>query len=332
MRAPLYLRYLIPLLTLVLSLIWFNDHLHLLPTRGRVTSYIQDLASSGNGKNGTQQPAESSALTGTIPPSSPIRTTTATPAGQADASTQVPPTTEISTTPASEPSESLSTQTGDKIIVMGKLKTEDTSWVAENLPDWQNAIYHVDERNPGPILDHAPFLTTSKNKGHEALPYLTYIIDHYDDLPSTIAFVHSHENGWPKAWHTDATGYSNVNSLRTLNIDFVQKTGYANLRCISTPGCPDEIQPARQSEDADHAAEHAYAGAWKFIFQDDNVPDVVAAPCCAQFAVSKGQVRGRSREFYERAREWLLATELDDATSGRVFEYMWHVIFGREAV
>jgi len=30
--------------------------------------------------------------------------------------------------------------------------------------------------------------------------------------------------------------------------------------------------------------------------------------------------------------KWLLDTPLNDFTSGRVFEYLWHVIFGREPV
>lgn len=138
-----------------------------------------------------------------------------------------------------------------------------------------------------------------------------------------MAFVHSHEKGWPKAWHTDANGYSNVASLQALNIDFVQRAGYANLRCISIPGCPDEMQPFRDPPKEGSGAEHAFAEAWRAVFDNAAVPKVVASPCCAQFAVSRAQVRQRPKEFYVRARQWLLDTELDDPTSGRVFEYMW---------
>lgn len=44
--------------------------------------------------------------------------------------------------------------------------------------------------------------------------YLSYIIDFYDNLPPVSAFIHSHKDGYPKAWHTDAEGYSNVVSLK----------------------------------------------------------------------------------------------------------------------
>lgn len=175
-------------------------------------------------------------------------------------------------------------------------------------------------------------LHTARNKGREANVYLTYIIDYYDELPSTIAFVHSHEDGWPRAWHTDATDHSNVKSLNSLNTEFVQKNGYANLRCLAIPGCPDEMQPFREPYEEAREEEHAYSKAWRYIFENDEVPTVIGTPCCAQFSVSREQVHQRPRTFYLRAHQWLLDADLDDATTGRVFEYMWHIIFGQDPV
>jgi len=133
-------------------------------------------------------------------------------------------------------------------------------------------VYSVD--------NHTWPLHTSKNKRREANVYLTYLVENYEKLPSTIAFVHPHEDGYPRAWHTDADGYSNVKSLSTLRIEFVQSSGYANLRCIAIPGCPDEIQPFR--EEADRSTEHVYADAWRQIFGNDDVPHIIGTPCCAQ--------------------------------------------------
>ncbi|KAI4726128.1 hypothetical protein E4T49_06055 [Aureobasidium sp. EXF-10728] len=194
----------------------------------------------------------------------------------------------------------------DQIVVMGKTNSEDTSWV-EKLPTWRNAVYSVDNDTWS--------LHTSRNKGREANVYLTYLVENYQELPSTIAFVHPHENGYPRAWHTDADDHSNVKSLSSLRTDFVQSNGYANLRCIAIPGCPDEIQPFRESHDEeDRRAEHAMADAWKQIFGNDDVPKVIGTPCCAQFAVSRDQVRKRTLEFYVGALKWLHETPLDDAT------------------
>ncbi|KAL2152155.1 hypothetical protein VTH82DRAFT_5339 [Thermothelomyces myriococcoides] len=63
-----------------------------------------------------------------------------------------------------------------------------------------------------------------------------------------------------------------------------------------------------------------------------SVPERVGVSCCSQFAVSREAVRARPREDYVRWRDWLLRTPLDDDLSGRVFEYMWHIIFGKDAV
>ena len=38
------------------------------------------------------------------------------------------------------------------------------------------------------------------------------------------------------------------------------------------------------------------------------------------------------REFYEHLRDWIIETEFDRYRSGRVFEYMWAVMFGAPPV
>ena len=38
------------------------------------------------------------------------------------------------------------------------------------------------------------------------------------------------------------------------------------------------------------------------------------------------------RDFYEHLRDWIIETEFDRYRSGRVFEYMWAVMFGAPPV
>lgn len=144
-------------------------------------------------------------------------------------------------------------------------------------PSWRNYIYTVDNIYAS---RHTPI-----NKGKESLAYLQYIVEHYHNLPSTMVFIHSHKDGWPQAWHTDTLTYSNVDSVRNLQIDTVQRNGYVNLRCQETPGCPDEIHPFRESPR--QPSEEVYAQAWQELFNNTNVPEVVGVPCCSQFAVSR---------------------------------------------
>lgn len=188
---------------------------------------------------------------------------------------------------------------------------------------WRPAIYHVEK-------PQSPY-EVPKNKGKEAMAYLTFVIDFYDALPSIVAFVHSHLDGYPQAWHTDTPGYNNADSLKRLRLDYVHQEGYANLRCNWVPGCPDEVQPFRK--EPGKTTELHMEEAWRVFFGDDtDVPKTLAVACCSQFAVSREQIRKRSKIDYERYRKWLLATELDDDTSGRIFEFLWHVIMGREPV
>lgn len=147
-----------------------------------------------------------------------------------------------------------------------------------------------------------------------------------------MAFVHSHKDGYPQAWHNDNPDYSNVVTLMRLQTDAVQRKGFVNLRCNGDPGCPAEVQLNRIPVDETRTIEVHMPAAWGHFFPNTTLPDTIATPCCAQIAVSADQIRKRSLEDYKKYRQWLLDTRLDDDTSGRVMEYLWHIIFGQEPV
>jgi hypothetical protein len=68
------------------------------------------------------------------------------------------------------------------------------------------------------------------------------------------------------------------------------------------------------------------------MFPGEAVPEVVGAGCCSQFAVSASRVRERPLADYQRVRRWLIETSLPDNVSGRIMEYIWHLLFGMESV
>lgn len=188
-------------------------------------------------------------------------------------------------------------------------------------------------------------LTTPVNKGHESMAYLTYIVDHYYALPATIAFLHSHRSGFLQAWHVDAPLHDNVAAMRALQTNFVQSNGYVNLRCNWNPGCKaghrrnkhvteqvwteifdgTSTPPLNASESLSTPAD---SGDQRYL----RMPELVGAACCAQFAVSREQVLSRPRDDYVKIRQWVIDTGKSDAQSGRVMEFLWHVIFGKESV
>ena len=207
---------------------------------------------------------------------------------------------------------------------MGRMKDEDVSWVQRELPGLPTALYTVDDPS-------AP-LTVPRNKGREAMVYLTYIIDHYDNLSDTTLFFHSHRS----AWHNNVLlDLSTPLTIRRLSDDRVARTGYFNARCHLDPGCPDWIHIDRPEIDRDPVRkveeEHFTRELWMELHPGARVPPVLSQPCCAQFAVSRARLRTLPRAEYERYRDWLLRTPLEDGLAGRVMEYNWQYIFARRA-
>ena len=80
------------------------------------------------------------------------------------------------------------------------------------------------------------------------------------------------------------------------------------------------------------STEAAITGNWRLLFPDERIPETLASPCCAQFAVTRQAILQRPKSDYERLREWLQGTLLSDAVSGRVLEKLWAYIFLGEAV
>jgi len=105
-----------------------------------------------------------------------------------------------------------------KAIVIPKTIEEDVSWIEANFGGDENirkAIYIVDD--PTAEL-HPP-----KNKGNEVMVYLSYIIDHYNNLSDVNIFMHSHRF----AWHNDdLLDNDAVQMIARLSAERIQREGY----------------------------------------------------------------------------------------------------------
>ncbi|KAI8939199.1 hypothetical protein NX059_005029 [Plenodomus lindquistii] len=205
-------------------------------------------------------------------------------------------------------------------IVIPKTEKEDISWMEQEIPDAPLVIYEVDNPN---AENKVP-----KNKGREAMVYLTYIIDHYDSLPDTTIFMHAHRH----AWHNNMLlGLDAAAMIKRLNHERVARMGYMNVRCHHDPGCPDWIHMDRPGGDFDffHKPEEIYwrREIWEEIHPGAPIPPSISGICCAQFAVSRQRIREVPIERFIHYRKWLLTTGMDDQFSGRIFEYIWHYIF-----
>lgn len=194
---------------------------------------------------------------------------------------------------------------------------DDTVWLPSFFPNWTHAVYTA-ENLTGPS-------SATRSKGNEATVYLTHLIDNYDSLPDIIIFLHANRY----QWHNDDPLYDNVRVLSRLQLSYVEKEGYVNLRCAWRPGCPSETRPFEAatgplSDERGLRTGPFFAGAFKELLPDLVVPDEVGVACCAQFALSRERILRRPKDEYQRLRQWLYDTDLQDRISGRIFEYLWH--------
>lgn len=217
----------------------------------------------------------------------------------------------------------IASSAGYRETVIAGSRHSNMSWVTDLVPEWHHNIYVAD--------DPQAELTVEVNKGNEAMVYLTYLIENYDRLPQFMVFIH----GERFQWQNDSPKRDSVSILHSIRLSHLISNGYINLRCTWSTGCPAEmrpkdsltVQPGEATER--QRTEQAWASAYRELFPEHcDVPPVVAVSCCAQFAVTREKVYERSKEDYMRYRQWLVDTTYSDYITGRVFEYMWHIIFG----
>ncbi|KAH7405960.1 hypothetical protein DE146DRAFT_650340 [Phaeosphaeria sp. MPI-PUGE-AT-0046c] len=207
------------------------------------------------------------------------------------------------------------------VLVIAKTKGEDIDWIDDKLPDQEKAVYVADDPK-APL--HPP-----KNKGHEVMIYLTWIIDNYDNLPDVAMFMHSHQ----LTWHNDdLLGNDAALLIQRLSRQRVWREGFVNMRCSWFPGCPDWMHPGETEQNDYKKEEVLLAKSWSELFPLDEVPSVLAQPCCAQFALSRERIQAKPYSQYVWYRDWLFNTRLPDSLSGRIWEYVWQFVFTGESV
>jgi hypothetical protein len=232
----------------------------------------------------------------------------------------------------------------------------DPGWLKPLAQKYHLCVFKVDASKE----EHSNERQVPANRGHEAMAYLTFIIDNYDALPdSGIVFVH----GSRYAWHNDHPEYDNAKLLVKLNVtSALEPLGYHNLRCDwSASTCAADYGPPQGSFETKM---NAKLQPWDFrSVSDAELPkalavlfgreglaggstsvvpgrsDALRAQCCAQFVVSRDRIWQHTRDEYIALRQWLLdgsldnpnrnvqAAHSDDRIAGRVLSYLWHILF-----
>lgn len=201
-------------------------------------------------------------------------------------------------------------------LVLTTLKNDNVDWTTSITNKTLQVIRYVADDYSAP---YHPVV----NRGNEAMVILTYLYEFYDKLPDVSIFTHS-EDG---AWHNDALlEGKNVYTIDHLDLEEVKRRGYANL-IIRCPEATRTNVTYENGYDPIHTEEPFMAQAFQANFPGDEVPDILSAPCCSQFAVSREAVRSNEREQYQRHIDWLRKSELTDHLLGRLWEHLWQFLF-----
>lgn len=238
-------------------------------------------------------------------------------------------------------------------LVVSRVEADgDAKWLDTLADKYHICVYNVDGSASADGLQE---LRAPSNRGHEAMAYLTFIIDNYEAIPEAgIVFVHG--SRW--SWHNDAPDYDNKALLLDLNVpSALEQNGYHNLRCDWSAGtCGESAIPGQQPKTLPQGSLELKMTArlepWnKRAVSDAALPavfarffggedpsaevllgrsDILRAQCCAQFVVARERVHQHSRDEYMAIRQWLLSEEsiqFDDRIAGRILSYLWHVLF-----
>ena len=209
-----------------------------------------------------------------------------------------------------------------RVVVLPCMKEEEVAWIREEMPNTELAVYVAND-STAPL--HSP-----KNKGHEVMVYLTYIIDNYAHLPDIAIFMHAHR--WTHH-NNDLLDHDALQMISMLSNSHVTREGYFNMRCQWDPGCPEWLRPTNLRASLEKQEEAVLSRCWRELFPFDPLPEFLAQACCSQFALSKERILSIPLSRFVFYRDWILKTPLSDYMSGRIWEYSWQYIFtGRHVV
>lgn len=244
-----------------------------------------------------------------------------------------------------------------KAVVLASYEKQDVRWLrwldsdlTSGYVDWSSVTFYGSLINlswemyryvsDAPASAHSPDVLTVQNPdGREALSYLTFIIDHYADLPDITVFIHGHK----RAWHQPALIYDRLSAL---NLTAVENEGYVSLSCHGG-GCDEKT---KFYFDGSHPDDHRRGTRIKDFWDEmmvphgfGDLPPVIGRQCCAQFAVHKSAILRHDHKFWRNMREpflvgpkhkrpsWLGPLESGHKI-GLIYEMLWHILFGKDAV
>jgi len=235
---------------------------------------------------------------------------------------------------------------------------EDVSWLQHLPGNLDVSVYQSKDPNAAHFVE---------NVGNEASKYLSYIVDNYNALPETVAFMQAGRMDWhdplPKDtlmsrwdWGT-AAAHGGIAFLPTAAPCLIEDSERQTVQGGGAETHQHLERRKRMIPDAELCpafVEHSppqmetVRSVWGELFESElgPLPKHWFTKCCAQFQVTRDAVRQHPLEFYQRLLQWtkdhdrlLLQSDYGgemkrnhDAArrdAGHVLEVLWALIFSR---
>ena len=214
----------------------------------------------------------------------------------------------------------LSREMGDFHVVSSHWD-EDVSW----LHDLDMSVSVCDKKG-NPRYAGTGDCDVPANKGRECSAYVQWIVNHYDNLPKRVAFVHGHQS----AWHQQN---KLPEMLRLAREKLPEGSGYTSLNDMTL--CLWRRCPRRFNLMCDSEKRHNVMPFWDEhivpYLQDQWPTECCSAwgDCCAQFVVDREDILRLPKASYEAILRDLLAQK-NDVEMCFGLETVWHAIFGQK--
>lgn len=202
---------------------------------------------------------------------------------------------------------------------------EDIDWLQEFCHE-HDVSYSVCDKVTNPNYKGTGDCDVELNRGRETSAYLKYIINHYDNLPEKVAFIHGHHDS-----HHQLEGMvSTLQKVIDKDIkDYMSLNGQPGSSFLKKDWIFDYAN-GKNGLLCDKEKQEQHGLQWfsgSHLQKKRSTSCFVGHDCCAQFVVPKERILQNSKEFYQDLFDHTMIEE--KAPWG--LEYTWHIIFGRPA-
>ena len=193
------------------------------------------------------------------------------------------------------------------LVIVASHWNEDLDWLRKST----YPVVVMDKVGSSPhsiVSDPRYKATKTRNHGNECTSYIRFILDNWDNLPEYVAFIHGHET----SYHQKMNVFDGIKKMGSKS--------YYNFNSI----CYKDWERGMPGFDL-------LIHWWDEYFKDilGKKPEKIIGPCCAQFIVTRENIRRVPLEKWKQFWEISMDPRYDSYFSGAAFECVWGMLLGK---